>query len=133
MTVVALVLPLALVLGGAGFALHVLWWIALAALVVWLLGFVFRGPAAGRRTQQPLVPMVSPPHGGPGHPSAPTPGLHVRPTPPAEPLGRPASAPRPPDGNTPPLSGATLPPFASRQADGGRIVSPGDYEWQRGL
>jgi hypothetical protein len=47
MAVVALVLLLALVLGGAGFALHVLWWIAVAVLVVWLLGFVFRGPVAG--------------------------------------------------------------------------------------
>lgn len=47
MAVVALVLLLALILGGAGFALHTLWWIALALLVVWLLGFVFRGPAVG--------------------------------------------------------------------------------------
>jgi len=30
------------ILGGLGFAIHVLWWLALAALVVWLLGFVLR-------------------------------------------------------------------------------------------
>lgn len=47
MAVVALVLLLALVLGGLGFALHVLWWIALVVLVVWLLGFVFRGSSVG--------------------------------------------------------------------------------------
>lgn len=47
MGVVILVLLLALILGGVGFALHVVWWIALAVLVVWLLGFVFRGAGAG--------------------------------------------------------------------------------------
>ncbi len=31
-----------LIVAGAGFALHVLWWIAIAALIVWLLGFFFR-------------------------------------------------------------------------------------------
>ncbi|MBM9510420.1 hydrophobic protein [Actinacidiphila acididurans] len=53
MAVVALVLLLALVLGGLGFALHVLWWIALAVLVLWLLGFVFRsaGAGTGRRSR----------------------------------------------------------------------------------
>ncbi len=30
-----------LIVAGAGFALHVLWWIAIAALIVWLLGFFF--------------------------------------------------------------------------------------------
>ncbi|MCK7624955.1 hydrophobic protein [Streptomyces sp. RS10V-4] len=45
-----LVLLLALILFGAGFALKVLWWVALAVLVVWLLGFVFRAAdGAGRR------------------------------------------------------------------------------------
>jgi membrane protein YdbS with pleckstrin-like domain len=42
-----LVLLLALVLGGVGFAVHVLWWVALVVLVVWLLGFVFRSAGAG--------------------------------------------------------------------------------------
>lgn len=38
-----LVLLLALLLFGAGFALKALWWIAIFVLVVWLLGFVARG------------------------------------------------------------------------------------------
>ena len=42
-----LVLLLALILGGAGFALHVLWWVAIVVLVVWALGFVFRGSGSG--------------------------------------------------------------------------------------
>ena len=42
-----LVLLLALVLFGAGFALKALWWIAVIVLVVWVLGFVVRAaPAA---------------------------------------------------------------------------------------
>jgi fatty acid desaturase len=36
------VLLLALILFGAGFAVHVLWWIALIVLALWLLGFLFR-------------------------------------------------------------------------------------------
>ncbi|MFI9586104.1 hydrophobic protein [Streptomyces sp. NPDC052236] len=42
MVPILLVLLLALVLFGAGFALKVLWWIALAVLVIWLLGFLMR-------------------------------------------------------------------------------------------
>ncbi|MFF4358964.1 MULTISPECIES: hypothetical protein [unclassified Streptomyces] len=50
MVAVLLVLLLALILFGAGFALKALWWIALAVLVVWLLGFLVRGTtAAGHR------------------------------------------------------------------------------------
>ncbi|MEU6623914.1 hydrophobic protein [Streptomyces litmocidini] len=37
-----LLLLVILVLFGAGFALDVLWWIAIALLVVWVLGFVLR-------------------------------------------------------------------------------------------
>jgi hypothetical protein len=40
--VILVVLLIALILGGLGFALHLLWWIALAVLVLWLLGFLFR-------------------------------------------------------------------------------------------
>ncbi|MHB1594733.1 MAG: hydrophobic protein [Streptosporangiaceae bacterium] len=48
MLLVILALIIVLVLGGLGFALHVLWWLALAALVVWVLGFFFRaGSSAG--------------------------------------------------------------------------------------
>ena len=48
MGVVLLVLLLALVLGGLGFAVHVLWWIALAVLAIWLIGFVVRGAEGAR-------------------------------------------------------------------------------------
>ena len=40
-------LLLTAILFGAGFALHVLWWIALFALVFWLLGLLVR-PKRGR-------------------------------------------------------------------------------------
>ncbi|MFD9124102.1 hydrophobic protein [Kitasatospora sp. NPDC059571] len=47
---VVLVLLLALLLFGLGFALKALWWIAVIVLVVWLIGFVARGTnAAGTR------------------------------------------------------------------------------------
>jgi hypothetical protein len=38
-----LVLLLALILFGAGFALKVLWWVAIVVLIIWALGFVMRG------------------------------------------------------------------------------------------
>ncbi|MEU6079384.1 hydrophobic protein [Streptomyces sp. NPDC047108] len=44
-----LVLLLALLLFGAGFAIKALWWIAVIVLVVWLLGFVMRSTGAGGR------------------------------------------------------------------------------------
>jgi energy-coupling factor transporter transmembrane protein EcfT len=45
-----LVLILALILFGAGFAVDLLWYIALVVLVLWLLGFFVRGTtAAGGR------------------------------------------------------------------------------------
>jgi hypothetical protein len=40
-------LLIALILGGLGFAVHVLWWIALAVLALWLLGFLFRAAETG--------------------------------------------------------------------------------------
>ncbi len=42
-----LVLLLAIILFGAGFAVKILWWVALAVLVVWLLGFLMRSTSAG--------------------------------------------------------------------------------------
>lgn len=44
---IILVLLLALLLFGAGFALKALWWIAIIVLVVWLLGFVIRPTSGG--------------------------------------------------------------------------------------
>lgn len=51
MLIILLALLLALILGGLGFAIHILWWIALAVLVIWLLGFIVRvgEGASGRR------------------------------------------------------------------------------------
>jgi hypothetical protein len=47
MAIILAVLLLALILGGLGFVVHVLWWIALIVLALWLLGFFFTGAAAG--------------------------------------------------------------------------------------
>jgi hypothetical protein len=47
MVLVIAVLLIALILGGLGFAVHVLWWIALIVLALWLLGFVFRAAETG--------------------------------------------------------------------------------------
>ncbi|MEU3756719.1 hydrophobic protein [Streptomyces olivoreticuli] len=47
MVPVLLVLLLALLLFGAGFAIKILWWIAIAVLVMWLLGFLFRSTGSG--------------------------------------------------------------------------------------
>ncbi len=48
--IILVALLIVLLLGGLGFALHVLWWLALVALVIWLLGFVLRaGSGGGRR------------------------------------------------------------------------------------
>jgi hypothetical protein len=53
MGVILAVLILALLLGGFGFAVHVLWWIALIVFVAWLVGFGISGGAGagvgGRR------------------------------------------------------------------------------------
>ena len=51
MGIILLVLLLALILGGLGFAVHVLWWIALIVLAIWLLGFLFR-TAEGARSRR---------------------------------------------------------------------------------
>lgn len=50
MGLILLVLLLAFILGGLGFAVHALWWIAVVVFVFWLIGFgVGRGAAAGTR------------------------------------------------------------------------------------
>jgi hypothetical protein len=45
---VVLLLILAL-FGGLGFAAHVLWFVLIAAVALWALGFVIGGAGAGRR------------------------------------------------------------------------------------
>ena len=42
MMLMLLLLLVVLVLFGAGFALHVLWWVAIAALVIFLVTFFLR-------------------------------------------------------------------------------------------
>jgi len=46
MVPILLVLLLALLLFGAGFALKILWWVAIAVLVIWLVGFLMRSTTA---------------------------------------------------------------------------------------
>ncbi|RMI30437.1 hydrophobic protein [Nocardia stercoris] len=41
------ILLLVLILFGVGFAVKVLWYIAVAVLVIWLLGFLFRSADGG--------------------------------------------------------------------------------------
>ena len=48
MGVVLFVLILALLFGGLGFAVHILWYVAIALLIVWLLGFAMRGAEGSR-------------------------------------------------------------------------------------
>lgn len=43
---VALVLILA-IFGGLGFAVHFLWYVLIAAFIIWLLGFFIGGAGAG--------------------------------------------------------------------------------------
>lgn len=45
---IALLLILAL-FGGLGFAVHALWIVLVVALVLWAVGFLFRGAGAGSR------------------------------------------------------------------------------------
>ena len=53
-----LALLVILALFGAGFALHLLWWVAIIALVVWLVGFFMRRSlCAGRYA--PVSPAIS--------------------------------------------------------------------------
>jgi hypothetical protein len=42
MAIILIALIVVLILGGLGFLIHVLWWLALAALVIWLVGFLLR-------------------------------------------------------------------------------------------
>ncbi len=44
-----LIFLLALILFGVGFAIHVLWWIALAVIVLWLVGWVVGAAEGGGR------------------------------------------------------------------------------------
>jgi hypothetical protein len=37
------------IFGGLGFAVHVLWWVLIAAVILWLIGFFVGGAASGGR------------------------------------------------------------------------------------
>ncbi len=52
MLLILAVLLLVLILFGAGFAVPVLWWIALIVLALWLLGFLFRAAEGGGRRRR---------------------------------------------------------------------------------
>ncbi|HLY65618.1 MAG TPA: hydrophobic protein [Chloroflexota bacterium] len=45
---IALILILA-IFGGLGFAVHVLWYVLIAAVILWLIGFFVGGAADGGR------------------------------------------------------------------------------------
>ena len=42
MLLMLLALLIILIIAGAGFALHVLWWVAIAALILCVIGFLVR-------------------------------------------------------------------------------------------
>lgn len=48
MALILLILILAIILAGLGFAVHLLWWLALIVAVIWLLGFAFRSGSRSR-------------------------------------------------------------------------------------
>ncbi|TML41836.1 MAG: hydrophobic protein [Actinobacteria bacterium] len=48
MGLVLLILLLALLFGGLGFAVHTLWLIAVVLAIVWLAGFAFRSGSGAR-------------------------------------------------------------------------------------
>ena len=52
MPVVLIALIVIVVLALLGFGLHFLWWIALIALFIWLLGFVLRMGSGGGRSRR---------------------------------------------------------------------------------
>src|SRR3954453_1347569 len=60
MGVLLLVLLLALILGGLGFAVHVLWWVALIVLAIWLIGFFMRSADRGARWYRWSLPRQRP-------------------------------------------------------------------------
>jgi hypothetical protein len=51
MAIILIALLIILLIGGLGFAIHLWWWVAIVALVLWLLGFLLRAGerAAGSR------------------------------------------------------------------------------------
>lgn len=52
MLLILAVLLLVILFGAVGFVVHILWWVALALLVLWLLGFLFRVAEGGGRRRR---------------------------------------------------------------------------------
>jgi membrane protein YdbS with pleckstrin-like domain len=50
--VILAVLLIAIIFGAVGFVIHVLWWIALILLAIWLVGFLFRAAETGGRRRR---------------------------------------------------------------------------------
>jgi hypothetical protein len=49
MFLILAILLIAILFGALGFAIHILWWVALVVLVIWLAGFLFRAAEGGGR------------------------------------------------------------------------------------
>lgn len=49
MLLILAILLLAILFGALGFVIHILWWVALVVLVLWLVGFLFRAVEGGGR------------------------------------------------------------------------------------
>lgn len=49
MTALIVLLLILAIFGGIGFAVHFLWWVLIAALLLWALGFLLGGLESGRR------------------------------------------------------------------------------------
>jgi hypothetical protein len=49
MVALIVLLLIVAVFGGLGFAVHVLWFVLIAALILWVLGFLVGGAKSGRR------------------------------------------------------------------------------------
>ncbi len=47
MVALIILLLIVAIFGGLGFAVHVLWWVLLAAVVLWILGFFIGGVESG--------------------------------------------------------------------------------------
>jgi len=51
MGIILLVLLLALIFGVVGFVVHLLWWVAIVLLLVWLIGFAVRAGEGSSRSR----------------------------------------------------------------------------------
>jgi hypothetical protein len=47
MVALVVLLLIIAIFGGLGFAVHVLWWVLIAAVILWILGFLVGGAEAG--------------------------------------------------------------------------------------